>query len=75
MNSDGSVDEGFDPGVIEGDVLDVLSQLDNKVIVVGDFFAVAGEEKNSVVRLNLDGSIDEGFDVGTGPDGQFTPRH
>ena len=69
LNSDGSVDEGFDPGVIEGDVLDVLSQLDNKVIVVGDFFAVAGEEKNSVVRLNLDGSIDEGFDVGTGPDG------
>ena len=42
---------------------------------MGDFFAVAGEEKNSVVRLNLDGSIDEGFDVGTGPDGLFTPRH
>ena len=64
-----SVDKSFEPGKIDGDVFDVLSQLDNKVVVVGDFSAVAGEERNSVARLNIDGSLDLAFDPGEGPDG------
>ena len=66
LNSDGSVDETFDPGLgVDGEVYDVLSQPDNKVVVVGDFISVDGQNRRSVARLNEDGSLDETFN----PDG------
>jgi hypothetical protein len=70
LNYDGSVDESFDPGDgVDGEVLDLFVQLDNRVIVAGDFVGVDGVPRNSIARLNAHGSLDEGFDVGEGPDG------
>jgi len=70
LNYDGSVDETFDPGLgVSGEVLDVMVQLNNKVVIVGDFDQVDAKPRNSVARLNTDGSLDALFDIGEGTDG------
>jgi len=70
LNYDGSVDEAFNPGSgVDGEVIDVFVQQNNKIIIVGDFISVDGFARNSIARLNEDGTLDEGFDIGLGPDG------
>ena len=70
LNYDGSVDETFDPGLgVNGEVIDLLVQLDDKVVIVGDFDQIDAKPRNSVARLNTDGSLDPLFDIGEGPDG------
>ncbi len=70
LNYDGSVDEAFDPGLgVNGEVLDVMVQLDNRIVIVGDFDQVDAKPRNSVARLNEDGSLDALFDIGDGTDG------
>ena len=39
-----------------------------KLVVGGDFTAIAGAQINHVARLNIDGTIDTNFNVGLGPD-------
>lgn len=66
---DGSVDNGFDPGLgANGPVYAVLQQPDGKILIGGDFTAVGGQPFSSVARLNADGSLDQGF-IGTTIDG------
>lgn len=67
LNSDGSVDNNFNPGsgANEG-ILNITLQNDGKIIVAGYFSTFNGVARNKIVRLNQDGSIDNTFNTGTG---------
>jgi uncharacterized delta-60 repeat protein len=69
LNTDGSVDTSFDPGLgPNGIVLDVEVAADGKILIVGDFSQVGLTPKKYIARLNADGSIDITFNAGgTGP--------
>jgi uncharacterized delta-60 repeat protein len=70
LNSDGSVDNTFDLGTgFDGEVYDIISQNDGKIIILGNFTSVDGNSHNRIVRLNDDGSIDNTFNSGTGFNG------
>lgn len=67
LNTDGSLDASFDPGVGPNDIVWALSvQPDGKVLVAGQFTSVDGVPRNRIARLNPDGSLDTGFDPGSG---------
>lgn len=64
LNSDGSVDESFNPELgIEGRVLDIVIQEDDKIIITGDFTKYNNVEKKFIARLNPDGSLDNDFNA------------
>lgn len=66
LNSDGSLDTGFNPGTgVDNDVKAIEVQADNKVIVAGYFSKVNNITKNNVARLNADGSVDTSFTANT----------
>lgn len=72
LNSDGSIDSGFQTGTgfyRDGftrhvDAIAVAS--DGKVLVGGEFTSYNGTLANSIIRLNSDGSIDSTFQSGNG---------
>lgn len=67
INSNGSLDTGFDPGTgCNGDVYAVAIQSDGKIIVAGNFTSFNGASANKIVRLQTDGSLDASFNTGTG---------
>lgn len=73
LNSDGSVDTGFNVGTGfagAGAVEAITLQPDGKILVSGNFPSYNGIARNHIVRLNTDGSLDTGFNTGTGPDDQ-----
>lgn len=62
LNSDGSLDKTFSPGVGLPSVAAVsLQSQDGKVIVAGDFAAAGGQPANALARLRTDGSLDPSF--------------
>jgi uncharacterized delta-60 repeat protein len=74
LNSDGSLDNNFNPGSsIDARVTNLALQSDGKVIIGGDFTMAGGAMRNRVARLNANGTLDTSFDPGTGPAG-FSPR-
>jgi uncharacterized delta-60 repeat protein len=60
----GSIDQGFDPGDINGAVRDMLLQPDGKIIIRGSFSQVQGTARDGLARLYPDGSHDTSFDPG-----------
>jgi uncharacterized delta-60 repeat protein len=69
LNSDGSLDTGFDPGSgCNHRVRTSSIQSDGKIVIGGDFSSVNGTGRNCIARLNTDGSLDIGFNPGTGFD-------
>lgn len=70
LNTDGSLDTSFDPGVgPNGHVISMEIQSDGKIIVSGNFTTFAGVSSPSIARLNTDGSVDTSFvATGTGLD-------
>lgn len=72
VNSDGSLDTGFDPAAGSGGVFPsiraVRIQNDGKVIVAGYFDSFDGTNKGRIARLNTNGSLDPSFDPGAGAD-------
>ncbi|MDL5048778.1 gliding motility-associated C-terminal domain-containing protein [Oscillatoria amoena NRMC-F 0135] len=67
LNSDGSLDVGFNPGTgANGSVFTNSVLVDGKVIVSGSFNSFSGTSRNFIARLNNDGSLDTGFNPGTG---------
>ena len=71
LNSDGSIDSGFDTvtnGGFNFEVLSIIPSNDSSgdVYVGGWFTSYKGTTVNRLVRLNSDGSIDSGFDTVTG---------
>ncbi len=76
LNTDGSVDSTFNTGsgfinITEGDsrVFQTKTQLDGKIIVVGQFDEYDGLPAKGIIRLNSDGTRDTTFNMGTGFDG------
>ncbi len=73
LNSDGSVNTGFNVGTgpMSGATgvgpYDIAVQSDNKAIIVGWFTTVAGVTRNRVARLDAVGGVDTSFNPGTGP--------
>jgi uncharacterized delta-60 repeat protein len=66
LNSDGTIDTSFNPGVLgAGSVYDLEIQEDGKIIVVGGEvgggWIGGGESSGYVTRLNSDGSLDTSF--------------
>ena len=67
LNSDGSVDNTFVYGSGFNDAINTISiQLDDKILVGGNFTDYSGTSSNTIIRLNSDGSVDNTFSVGTG---------
>jgi uncharacterized delta-60 repeat protein len=65
LNSDGSLDNNFNPGSsINAGVNSVALQADGKVIIGGNFTIAGGAARSRVARLNADGSLDGTFDPG-----------
>ncbi|HEY2082665.1 MAG TPA: delta-60 repeat domain-containing protein, partial [Verrucomicrobiae bacterium] len=76
LNSDGSLDLGFDVGIGFNSgsptLVDALAtQLDGKLLVGGNFEGYNGASAESLVRLNTDGSRDTNFDTRTLNGGGF----
>jgi uncharacterized delta-60 repeat protein len=71
LNSDGSLDAGFNPGSgFNGTVWSVLAQSDGKVLVGGEFTSYNSTSSKYIARLNSDGSLDTTFNSSnliTGP--------
>jgi uncharacterized delta-60 repeat protein len=69
INSDGSLDSGFDPGLgADGIIYAIAIQSDGKILIGGSFTTYNGTTRNRIARINSDGSLDTGFDPGTGAD-------
>jgi uncharacterized delta-60 repeat protein len=69
LNSDGTRDTSFNPGVTEGAnevVLALAVQPDGKIVIGGNFTSYNGNVAagDFVTRLNADGSLDTTFNVG-----------
>ncbi|MEY2497600.1 MAG: large repetitive protein [Verrucomicrobiota bacterium] len=68
LESDGSLDLTFDPGMGANGPIGLLAvQQDGKVVMAGDFTAVAGTMRNRIARLDPDGTLDQSFNPGAGP--------
>ncbi len=62
LNSDGSLDPMFDPGVgPNGSVHTIAVQTDGKVLMGGSFSTVGGYSQDNIARMNNDGSLDFSF--------------
>ena len=66
LNSDGTIDNSFDPGSGPGpgasvSVLAIAIQNDGKIIIGGEFNTYNGVYTQKLVRLNTDGSLDNSF--------------
>jgi uncharacterized delta-60 repeat protein len=66
LNSDGSVDSGFNPiltyqGSGGGNIYSIAVQSDGKIIIGGAFQTVNGTARRGYARLNSDGSLDNNF--------------
>jgi uncharacterized delta-60 repeat protein/prepilin-type N-terminal cleavage/methylation domain-containing protein len=67
INSDGSLDTSFSPGVGPNTSVSTVSvKSDNKVVVGGVFTTFSGLSRRYIAQLNADGSLDTSFNPGTG---------
>jgi uncharacterized delta-60 repeat protein len=73
LNTDGTVDAGFDPGAgVNNTVAALAVQTNGKIVVGGNFTTFNGIPCNRLLRLNSDGSLDSTFNTGAGFDGNVT---
>lgn len=67
LNTDGSLDTSFDPGVGADDIVYTIArQNDGAVLLGGAFTHVRDTSRPAIARLNSDGSLDLNFDPGSG---------
>lgn len=70
VNSDGSIDSGFNPQPGSSSfVYQVGIQSDGKIIAVGQFDSFNAVGRNSIARVNTNGSLDLSFFPATGVNG------
>jgi len=70
LNSDGSLDTTFNPGLgANGTVSAMVLESSGQVIIAGGFTTYNGTNANYVARLNSDGTLDTTFNSGAGPNG------
>ena len=73
LNPDGSVDPGFDAGIVLGSVRALALQPDGKLIIGGDFRSINGTPRYGFARLNADGTVDGGFNPAAAVMGSSNP--
>ena len=74
LNADGTLDTSFISGTgANQTVFKIITQIDGKIIISGDFTTYNGVSRNRIARLNIDGSLDTTFDLGTGANGRIIP--
>jgi len=62
INSDGSLDTGFDPGAgANSDINSIALQSDGKIVISGSFTSYDGNGSKFIARVNADGSFDSSF--------------
>jgi uncharacterized delta-60 repeat protein len=67
LNSDGTLDNTFQPLMGTGYAVHALVvQPDGKILVGGGFLEFSSTSINNIVRLNADGSLDASFAIGSG---------
>jgi uncharacterized delta-60 repeat protein len=66
LNTDGSLDTGFNLGIGAGGISTTAIQSDGKIIIGGSFTSYNGTARNRSARLNFDGTVDAGFNLWTG---------
>jgi uncharacterized delta-60 repeat protein len=67
INTNGSIDNSFDPGLGANDTIHAVAiQSDGKIIIAGNFTSYNGLPANQIARLNQDGSLDTIFKSGIG---------
>ena len=79
LNSNGSLDTTFDPGVgVQGsshgapaNVKSIVVQTNGQILIGGFFSECGGLPRNGIARLNADGSVDAGFNPSYGQDAVF----
>ncbi len=72
LNEDGTVDTGFNPPALNGQVHCLAIQPDGMVIVGGQFSDVGGETGlDYIMRLNADGTVDTSYANVSGGQGQL----
>jgi uncharacterized delta-60 repeat protein len=70
VNSDGSLDGGFNPGQgAIGSIRSLIRQSDGRVIIAGIFTSYNGTLSSNIARVNANGSVDFTYNVGAGLDG------
>lgn len=73
LNSDGSLDTGFDPSTGPDSYIHNLTlQADGKIVIGGRFKTFNGITKQGIARVNSDGTLDNSFGVGMGIGSGFT---
>ena len=66
LNTNGTVDSSFNPGVINGSVNAVKIQPDQKILIAGGFTSVSGSTQSSIARILSNGNRDASYNVGAG---------
>jgi hypothetical protein len=67
LNSDGSLDLTFNPGIGVNDYISAIAiNRNDKIIIAGAFTMFNNQIHNRIVRLNADGSIDPTISFGEG---------
>jgi len=66
LNSNGSLDTTFKPGVFNGLVISFVLQSNGRVLISGGFNNIDSISRGRIARLNSDGSVDTTFNPGTG---------
>lgn len=67
LNPDGSVDNGFNPGVGANDMVSSIAlQTDGRIVLGGQFTLCNGVTRNRVTRLNANGTVDPTINFGGG---------
>lgn len=76
LNTDGSIDTGFDTGTgPNGGVYKAMQITGGKILIVGAFTTYNGVARNRIAQLNADGSLDTTFDPGTGANNTILEVH
>jgi uncharacterized delta-60 repeat protein len=71
LNTDGTIDNSFDPGGSVNYYVNTISiQNNGKIIIGGNFSLFNGNSRNNIVRLNTNGTIDNTFNFGNGANGE-----
>ncbi len=70
LNTDGSLDTSFDPGLgPENGVFNIAALSNGKILISGGFTSYRRISRNKIAQLHADGTLDESFDPGTGAGG------
>uniref|UniRef100_UPI002FDAB7AB ELWxxDGT repeat protein n=1 Tax=Flavobacterium sp. TaxID=239 RepID=UPI002FDAB7AB len=75
LNSDGSLDMLFNPGVGANSEVNTISLITNglnngRILIGGSFTSYDGVSSNRIARLRADGTLDTSFNPGDGADGR-----